>query len=285
LFFDYNGNGKQDGEEPAVPDSKVQLKDNTGKVIAEAVTDSSGDYELEDIRSGSYGLCFDADKKFRYMCTSPEEFRAVTNSYDVLLDESKKMDVGLMEGFLTLPFPKDVKIVNIIYVDLDSGEGYRDWMGNNPNYFRKFSCRGGVNNHLGTDFLVGDESPVVASAPGKVVVIESSWPKQPKSDWLAWEDGNGVVIEHGPNIYTIYCHLKEIQSNLKEGQWVTRGYGIGSADRTGDFPSCERYAHLHFQLDMGGFGWDRRVDPYRDLSDSASVSYWTKDNDPQYAIT
>ena len=275
----------QDGGEPAVANAKVQLKDRTGNIIAEAITDSAGDYKLEDFPTGSYSLNIQADPKFRYMCTSAEEFRAVTDGYDVPLTEPRKMDIGLMEGFLTLPFPKGTKIEHTIYVDLDSGEGYRDWMGNPPTCFRKFSCRGTVNNHLGTDFLVGDGSPVVASAPGRVRVVESSWPKQPKSGLLGWEDGNGVVIDHGSSIYTIYCHLKEVQGNLKEGQSVTRGYMIGSADRTGDFPKCELYAHLHFQLDIGGIGWDRRMDPYRDLHDSRSLSYWTKDNDPQYPAT
>jgi len=47
LFFDYNGNGIQDGEEPPVAGALVQLKDSTGTVIAETLTDSSGDYKLD----------------------------------------------------------------------------------------------------------------------------------------------------------------------------------------------------------------------------------------------
>jgi hypothetical protein len=37
LFFDYNGNGVQDEGEPAVVGASIQLKDDTGNVIAEAV--------------------------------------------------------------------------------------------------------------------------------------------------------------------------------------------------------------------------------------------------------
>jgi len=291
LFFDYNGNGVQDGEEPAVQAAKVLLKDNTGKVIADAITDSAGDYELEDIKVGSYGLYVETDRKFRYMCTSVEEFREVTDGYDVLLNGLGKIDIGLMEGFLTLPFLKDTKIEHIVYVDLDFEKGYRDWMGNDPNYFKKFSTRGTVNNHLGTDFYVREGSPVVSSAPGKIIVIENSWPNQPKSNWLGWGDGNSVIIEHGPirkgfygpkqKFYTIYCHLKEAERDLEEEQFVSRGDIIGSADRTGDWPPGEP-THVHFQLDVGGNGRNHRLDPYRDLSDSNSISYWTKDNDPQY---
>jgi murein DD-endopeptidase MepM/ murein hydrolase activator NlpD len=37
--------------------------------------------------------------------------------------------------------------------------------------------------------------------------------------------------------------------------------------------------HLHFQF--GGKG-QRRADPFRNLSDPSSLSYWTVDNGPQY---
>lgn len=283
LFFDYNGNGVQDGEEPAVTGAKVQLRDRTGKVVAEAVTDSAGDYKLEDVVAGSYKLFVQADERFGYMCTSREEFRSVRESYDVPLKESMNINVGLMEGFLTLPFPKTTTIQHVIYVDLDLGEGYRDWMGNNPTYFKEFSCRESINNHLGTDFFTSEGSSVVAAAPGKIRVIENSWPEKPKGTWLAWEDGNGVVIDHGLQVYTIYAHLREVEISLREGQQVARGHKIGRVGRTGDFPECEKPL-LHFQLDVGGFRWDLRKDPYRDLNDPNSASYWTKDNDPQYAV-
>ncbi|MCM8798040.1 MAG: carboxypeptidase-like regulatory domain-containing protein, partial [Candidatus Omnitrophica bacterium] len=113
-------------EEPAISKAKVYLKDNTGKVIAEAITDSSGDYKLEDVPAGSYRLYVEADKKFRYMCRSREEFRAVKEGYDVLLEESSKMDIGLMEGFLTSPFYKN-RSTFVSYVDLDPTKGIRDW--------------------------------------------------------------------------------------------------------------------------------------------------------------
>ena len=45
LFFDYNGNGIQDPEEPAVPNAKLSL---VGPVKFEALTDSAGDYKIED---------------------------------------------------------------------------------------------------------------------------------------------------------------------------------------------------------------------------------------------
>ncbi len=45
LFFDYNGNGIQDPGEPAVPNAKLSL---VGPLKFEALTDSAGDYKIED---------------------------------------------------------------------------------------------------------------------------------------------------------------------------------------------------------------------------------------------
>jgi len=110
LFFDHNGNGVQDGEEPSVPGVLVQLKDYVyGKVVAETLTDSSGDYGFEDIKVRYSGMDYVylhlsvGDSRLRYMCRSSGEFRAVTDDYGVPLQENVRMDVGLMEGFLTLP--------------------------------------------------------------------------------------------------------------------------------------------------------------------------------------
>jgi murein DD-endopeptidase MepM/ murein hydrolase activator NlpD len=57
---------------------------------------------------------------------------------------------------------------------------------------------------------------------------------------------------------------------------VSRGEKIAGSGNTG-YKSKD--PHLHFQC--GGFGrW--RVEPYREINNPTSISYWTKDNDPQY---
>jgi len=114
LFFDFNGNGKQDAEEPAVAGTLVELRNNVGVVIAQALSDSSGHYRLEDARTGSYSIHVRADlfsdKKFRYMCRSAEEVTQIAKGYNVILSEpSSQMNIGLIEGFLTLPFRKGTK--------------------------------------------------------------------------------------------------------------------------------------------------------------------------------
>ena len=56
LFFDYNGNGKQDGDEPSIGDAKVQLKNALGNLVAEAATDTSGVFKIEDVPVSNYKL-------------------------------------------------------------------------------------------------------------------------------------------------------------------------------------------------------------------------------------
>jgi hypothetical protein len=41
LFFDYNGNGIQDGDDPCAQNARVKMQDNSAQVIAEVLTDSS----------------------------------------------------------------------------------------------------------------------------------------------------------------------------------------------------------------------------------------------------
>ena len=165
LFFDYNGNGAQDGKEPAVAGALVQLKDNAGGVVAEALTDSSGDYELQDARTGSYrlhvGVDHFSDKQLTYMCTSPDEFRAVSEHYDISIQESMSMDIGLMERFLTQPVSSKTHF--------NSSRLLYDW---NPDAERSLWWNGKAGNdtqdHGGHDYDMRDNEPVLAAAPGRV---------------------------------------------------------------------------------------------------------------------
>jgi murein DD-endopeptidase MepM/ murein hydrolase activator NlpD len=285
LFFDYNGNGIQDEREPAVQGATVQLKDNTDQIIADAVTDSSGDYKIEDVPAGNYGLYVDTDKRFRYMCQSAQEFRTVQAGYSVLLNESMKANIGLMEGFLTLPFSRPDILNNICaYVDLDFNESKpRDWMNESTHTF---------HGNRGTAFCMSIDNDVVAAALGIVVEAMGTWPNVPTNPNLGYlDDGNRVSIDHGPistfitennswfgdrfNFLTIYCHLNSVSVNV--GQRVNRGDLIGKSGRTGRMDGA--VSHLYFQA--GGFAFTR-VDPFRDITGfSDKLSYWTMDNDPK----
>lgn len=292
LFFDYNGNGTQEPEEPAVSNAEVSL---VGPVKFGAVTDSAGDYKIQDVPAGSYKLYVQADQRFQYMCTSTEEFRAVTENYDLSLNGLRKMDIGLMEGFLTLPFKKYESRLES-YVDLDPGPGIRDWRGGTQTY----------DGHPGTDFLASAGTEVLASAPGRVLAAADGWPSNPQ--WTGQDyyrnNGNFVIVDCGDALFVAYHHLKSI--NVPETFWssngpkVRRGQVIGLVDATGvtSAGGTIRIAtpHLHLQIWNGtGFMHGRvdALDPFKDLyygkhgvsAWSNPVSLWTKDNDPQYAVT
>lgn len=258
LFFDYNGNGKQDREEPAVVGALVQLKDSAGNVIAETLTDSSGDYRLYDIRAGSYrlhiGVDHFIDKIFRYMCTSPGEFRTVSDDYRTSMQGSVSMDVGLMEGYLTLPFAEGTRETCQVYVDIDPSKSMKDWEGGMDTY----------NGHLGTDFCLPIGTRILAAAPGSVT-----------RSYYDTDDGNSVAIQHHDGNLAIYCHLKERM--VSQGDRVNRGDTIALSGQTGKLSGAR--PHLHFQF--GGYG-QSRIDPYRNLSDPSSLGYWTVENHPQY---
>jgi len=205
LFFDYNGNGVQDAGEPAVQGASVQLKDSTGMIIAEALTDSSGDYALEDVRTGAYRLHVEGDEKFHYMCRSTDLLTAVSGGYDVLLDRSQTADIGLMEGFLTLPFHRG-KVSRIEdYVDLDPRPNHiRDWKGGDQTY----------DGHRGTDFIADKGTEILAAAPGRVVYAWNGWPKKP-----VWGDQDDTWNSRSQS--RLECSWFEVQvlNGLKTLEW------------------------------------------------------------------
>lgn len=281
LFFDYNGNGKQDGEEPAVAGALVQLKDSAGSVVAHALTDSSGDYKLEDVRAGpcrlDAGVDHYSDKRFRYMCRSTEEFTAISEGYSVFLDRSQIIDIGLMEGFLTLPYEKGTSVKAVYYFDEDPGPGIEDWKGEKNNLG---AGPGNGNGHEGTDFVFPVGTPVVAAAPGTVKYID---------DW--GPIGLFTIISHekftSPDtLSTLYAHMSKAEVSVD--QEIHRGERIGLSGQDKTKPGA---IHLHFELDQGFHGSPKRnspytpIDPYRSLWKPNAIGYWTKDNDPRCALT
>jgi len=264
LFFDYSGDGKQDAGEPHVAGALVQLKDNAGSVIAETLTDSSGDYKLEDIRTGTYRLHLGVDHfsdEFRYMCSSPDEFRTVTDDYLVPLQKSVRMDIGLMEGFLTLPFRKGTVITRqYSFFDLDPRLGFvRDWRDGNP----VEGPNNGVtmDGHIGVDYGLREGTEITAAAPGVVSLVQDGWPDNPEIEG----QGNTLFIWHDDQFTTRYCHLSKVLVATRQA--VRRGDVVALSGNTGTESGAP---HLHFQLNQ----YSRTpVDPY---------SYWTIANKPQY---
>jgi murein DD-endopeptidase MepM/ murein hydrolase activator NlpD len=156
-----------------------------------------------------------------------------------------------MEGYLTLPFAKGtIETSKRIYPDEDPDPHYtafRDWKGGKDTY----------NSHSGTDFYAPPGTKVRAAAPGKVMYI----------DWT--KDNAAVSVLHFDGRWTTYAHLGTVEIEYSRGKNpIIRGAVIGT--------SARRDFHFGFS-DKKGY-----IDPYRDLLNPSAISWWTKDNDPQY---
>jgi murein DD-endopeptidase MepM/ murein hydrolase activator NlpD len=145
----------------------------------------------------------------------------------------------------------------------------KDWKGGKQTY----------DGHKGTDYGVARGTAILAAAPGEVIIAQ-------------YEEGKdldpSILINHGRHygsyVLTAYAHMSRV--DVKAGQKVKRGDQIGLSGPSASISSPG--PHLHFQLNLASdlVHWDGRFhkDPYRAIWDSNAVCYWTKDNDPQYAI-
>lgn len=89
--------------------------------------------------------------------------------------------------------------------------------------------------HSGTDFAGAPGTPVLATAPGRVVLADTLNVR-----------GMATVIDHGWGIYTGYWH--QSQQYVSVGDFVTTGQVIGTIGSTGRVTG----AHLHWEIWVGG---------------------------------
>ncbi len=91
--------------------------------------------------------------------------------------------------------------------------------------------------------------PVLACGNGQVVKTVKSIPENLigkldlKENW-----GNLVMIQHGPSLFSMACHLAEGPLKVKEGDVVKKGDIIGYCGNSGR----SSVPHLHFQLQSSG---------------------------------
>ena len=111
--------------------------------------------------------------------------------------------------------------------------------------------------------------PVRAAAPGIVAFVGE--------DYTTHGNCRMVTLAHPDTGHkTGYLHLEKILVN--DRQKVQRGQVLGTL---GD--SCTEWPHLHFTFNTG---WEpgsadlSNVNPYRDMQDPLSHTWWTVDNDP-----
>jgi murein DD-endopeptidase MepM/ murein hydrolase activator NlpD len=102
--------------------------------------------------------------------------------------------------------------------------------------------------HSGTDFAADEETPVLASAAGRVALAQR-----------LYLYGNAVVIDHGASVFSSYNHLAK--SLVAEGQMVAPGQQIGTVGATGLVTG----PHLHWEAIVHGVRMDPAVWTFRPL--------------------
>lgn len=100
---------------------------------------------------------------------------------------------------------------------------------------RSYNGGGFDRFHAGADFAGGPGSPVLAPAPGVVVMADTLNVR-----------GNSTIIDHGWGIFTSYSHQTEIY--VRPGEMVQTGQVIGTVGSTGRVTG----AHLHWELWVNG---------------------------------
>jgi len=279
LFFDYNGNGMQDSDKPPVQNAKVRIKGSNLQVIAETLTDSSGDYKL-DIPSGDYKLFIQPDNSksdspiFTYMCRSPSEFRAIASGYDLPVVGDDTFDVGLMEGPFTQPFRSSTKYYVGTYFNWDSrsketiNSPYLWWNGQSGNNSDLV-----MYNNGGIDMPMDEGTDVLAPAPGQMYGTQTGSRGQ-----------LGLSIVH-PDLSlgrsgTFFNHLSEIL--LPMGTTFARGDVIAKSGKTGTPIPHLHFSYWHdFRYDSGdqyadGIGGFDFYQPVFEITSKTS-GYWFPD--------
>lgn len=115
--------------------------------------------------------------------------------------------------------------------------------------------------HEGLDLAVDEGDRVVAMADGAVI-----WASNKKrSDGKKSAYGYHVIVDHGNDYVTWYCHLKSMAVNV--GQIVLQGEDVGLAGKSGNATG----PHLHLNVQklgagLGGYVVADVIDPAEVLS-------------------
>jgi murein DD-endopeptidase MepM/ murein hydrolase activator NlpD len=93
------------------------------------------------------------------------------------------------------------------------------------------------------DFIVDEETPVLAAADGVVTFVKDS-SNIGGPNPIYWDHTNFIVIMHSNGEYSRYDHLSYKSSSVKAGQHVRAGEEIARVGMTG----YTYLPHLHFQV-------------------------------------
>jgi murein DD-endopeptidase MepM/ murein hydrolase activator NlpD len=294
VFHDYNGNGIKDGQEPGIPGITIYYRywhDTTGSIGSYEITIPPGIYAVSvDIPVNAqsiYGLGF--------ISYSAAEYKEIDHSPNIEVSENMSHDIGLMQGFLTLPFGRDTKFLS------DSPLGIEDYVDINGKAGKKMDWQGGdktYDGHNGIDFYMEENTPILAAAPGTVVEWPLPYDINTKNVVLIQHERygwtkKGEVYDFDFDVATAYGHMNK--ASVKPGDKVKRGDVIGLSGKSQAYESLPGRSganmkydgkHLHFSVFLikslsplnGSY-----VDPYASIIPAnPSICLWTKFNDPQY---
>lgn len=159
VFFDDNGNGQLDDGELPIEGVTLTINDLS------SISGDDSKYVFDGLIAGYHQVYvksfvhppFDP---YRYISLSSKAFQPIEEPIAINLDSNITLNIALMQGFLTIPIPKEVNFKVGSYYDHIIGSGVENWMGN-------ATLTG--NDHIGTDFRCLEGTSIVAAAPGVVV--------------------------------------------------------------------------------------------------------------------
>ena len=93
--------------------------------------------------------------------------------------------------------------------------------------------------HTGTDFPVPENTPVVVSNSGTVVLVHD-----------LFYEGNTVIVDHGLGLFTVYLHMSRI--DVHEGDQLDKGAKLGLSGASGRVTG----PHVHFGVRWNGVWLD-----------------------------
>ena len=125
---------------------------------------------------------------------------------------------------------------------------------------------GKLDYHEGIDisgYGVIDSINIIAAKDGIVYKVNNTCSNYGSASCAAGA-GNLVVLKHSDNNYTVYYHLTLDSITVSVGESVKQGQVIAKMGTSGHSTGV----HLHFQIDVGGYGNNFAVDPLTYLSTS-----------------
>lgn len=165
------------------------------------------------------------------------------------------------------------------YVDMDTAQGAAS----------DYTCAArSSDDNKGTDIAIANRKvmergvDVLAAADGSVFRLRNGESDAVKSEQdlvdvkaRNRDCGNGIVLDHGDGLQSVYCHLKEDSIVVAQDQRVTKGQKIAQIGGSG----YSEMPHLHFGVIQDG----AIIDPFSGLSPSekcgaaSKSSLWADD--------